>query len=95
VARWCLGLRSTGFFDLLLAEKVLKAGLVHHMASDYWGLDDFIRRYMQLEVDKTYQTSFELASELSQGQLQYCALDVRLPYGDGSFVQAEACQGES
>lgn len=80
VERWCLGIRSTGFFDLLLAEKVLRAGLVHYMASDYWALDDMIARYMQLAVDKSYQTSFDLASPLSQGQLQYGALDVRLPF---------------
>jgi DNA polymerase I-like protein with 3'-5' exonuclease and polymerase domains len=80
VERWCLGIRSTGFFDLLLAEKVLRAGLVHYMASDYWALDDMIARYMQLSVDKTYQTSFDLSSPLSVGQIQYGALDVRLPF---------------
>lgn len=80
VERWCLGIRPTGFFDLLVAEKLLKAGLVHLMMEGFWGLDDIVGRYLGLELEKSLQKSFDLHSELTEGQVIYGALDVRLPF---------------
>lgn len=80
VQRWCLGIRSTGFYDLLLAEKLLHSGTVNFMISGFWALDDVVGRYLKLQIDKQYQTSFNLEDpDLTQDQLNYAALDVRLP----------------
>ena len=37
---WNLGILSTGFFDTLLAEKVIHAGLVNFNTKDFWALND-------------------------------------------------------
>ena len=76
---WNLGILSTGFFDTLLAEKVIHAGLVNFNIKDFWALNDLTGRYCGLDMSKEHQTSFDLSTPLSEGQILYGALDVRLP----------------
>lgn len=78
---WCLGLRSWNFWDCMMAEKVLYCGSVSFFQADFWGLDALVRRYMRLDINKELQTSFDLETPITSDQLDYCALDVRLPLG--------------
>jgi DNA polymerase I len=78
---WCLGMRVWGLYDCYLAEKVIYCGLVHFKMKGFWAMDDMVRRYMKLNLSKDLQTSFDLETPLTQAQIDYCALDVRLPLG--------------
>jgi DNA polymerase I-like protein with 3'-5' exonuclease and polymerase domains len=74
-----LGLRPWHFFDTFLSEKVLFCGLVDKYASDFWGLEDVVRKYCGLHIDKGLQKTFDLFSPLTPEQIVYCAMDTRLP----------------
>lgn len=77
---WCFGERIWGLWDTLLAEKVLHCGRVGFFETNFWGLEDQVARYLKLQMDKTLQKSFgEFDGPLTQDQVNYCALDVRLP----------------
>lgn len=78
--RWCLGLRPFNFYDTLLAEKAIYNGIVRFTEQNFWALDDLVRRYCKLEIDKTHQTSFNLVDELTPEQVAYAALDTRFPF---------------
>lgn len=80
VLRWCLGIRSYNFYDCNLAEKVLYCGKVRFDSKTFWGMDNMVERYCKLTIDKTLQQSFDLETPLTQAQIDYAALDVRLPF---------------
>lgn len=75
--KWAFGIRSKGFYDCHLAEKVINAG-----RAAFWqdSLEEMVERYCGLKIDKTLQTGFDLESPLDQERLDYAALDVRLPF---------------
>lgn len=78
--RYNLGIRTTGFYDTLIAEKNLMAGLVHFMTTGYWALEDLVRRYCGLVLQDTETgKTFDLETALTQTQIVYCGLDARLP----------------
>lgn len=77
--KWCLGLRPWNFYDSQLAEKSIYCGLVNFWTKGWWGLDDLVVRHLNLEISKEQQKTFTLDSELTQEQIDYAALDVRLP----------------
>jgi DNA polymerase I-like protein with 3'-5' exonuclease and polymerase domains len=79
VSKWSFGIRSWHFYDTLLAEKIMRAGLVHFDIKDYWGLDDCIARWFGFRVSKDEQKSFDLSTPLTESQVIYGALDTRLP----------------
>lgn len=88
--RWNLGIKTIGFYDCLLAEKVIYAGQVNFFQSGYWGADDIFARYTGLRISKEHQTSFDLESPLNPEQIEYAALDVRIPFpvknGQGKLI---------
>lgn len=75
---WNLGLEVHHFYCGFLAEKLINLGLVHLKTKGFWAMDDAIARYCNVQIDKTLQTSFDLESPLTQDQIDYAALDVRL-----------------
>ena len=77
--RWCLGMRPWNLYDCYMAEKVIYCGAVHFKTKDFWGMDAMFRRYGKKNIRKEFQTSFDLETPLTQGQIDYCALDVRIP----------------
>jgi DNA polymerase-1 len=77
--KWCLGIRMWNLYDTMLAEKVLYAGHVEFKMRGFWALDDCIARYAGLKISKAEQKSFDLTSDLTTNQLEYCGLDCRLP----------------
>lgn len=74
-----LGLRIWNLYCTLIAEKVIKAGLEHFKQHGYWGLDPTFGRYYGYKIDKSQQTSFDLRTPLTEKQVIYGALDLRLP----------------
>lgn len=73
---WCLGIRMWHLYDCSKAHRCIFAG---HAIFHNDGMDDMLGVYCKLSVDKTLQTSFNLTDELTPQQIQYAALDVRLP----------------
>jgi DNA polymerase I len=78
--RWNLGIKSVGFYDCLLAEKVIYAGQINFFQSDFWGADDIFARYTGLRISKDQQKGFDLETPLTPEQVEYAALDVRIPF---------------
>jgi DNA polymerase I-like protein with 3'-5' exonuclease and polymerase domains len=81
VWKWCLGIRSFNFYGIDIAEKLLLAGLVPPFAKGHFAMDDMVKKYLWLIIDKTLQKSFDLENPLTQNQVVYAALDTRLPIG--------------
>jgi DNA polymerase I-like protein with 3'-5' exonuclease and polymerase domains len=79
VTRWCLGIWSWRFFCSFNAEKVLLCGHVSFKIKGFWGLDDALKRYFGVTIDKALQKSFDLTTPLTEPQITYAALDVSLP----------------
>jgi DNA polymerase I-like protein with 3'-5' exonuclease and polymerase domains len=76
---WCLGIRSWGFYDVQLAEKVIYAGRVPFFTKGFYALDDLVERYCLMRISKSEQKGFDLETPLTQSQIEYAALDTRLP----------------
>ncbi len=76
---WCLGIRLTGLWDCQRAEQNIHAGLVHFMHSGFWGMSDMVPRYTGKRAAKDEQKTFTLEGELTDSQIVYGGLDVRLP----------------
>jgi len=57
-------------WDTMLIDRIMWGGYY-----DLFGLDDLSRRYLDIELDKSLQKSFVDATELSEEQIQYAALD--------------------
>jgi DNA polymerase I-like protein with 3'-5' exonuclease and polymerase domains len=79
VSKWCLGIRAWHFFCTQSAERIIHNGAVPAMLKGFYGLGDLVRRYCRFEIDKSSQTTFDLETPLTEKQIVYCALDVRLP----------------
>ncbi len=80
VTKWCFGLRAWNFYDTEVSEKVIYAGQVSFLIKGFWALDDIVARYIGKRLDKSLQKSFGLSGELTKDQLDYAALDTRLPF---------------
>lgn len=78
---WNFGLRTWNFFDCSLVERCIWAG--DHSLKDYkfYDMENMMLRYFQTQINKELQMSFNLTDELTQEQIEYAALDTRLPLG--------------
>jgi DNA polymerase-1 len=80
-SRMGFGLRPWHFWDTMIAEQVLLCGLVAAKTVGYFALDDLMRKYGKVNIDKSLQTSFDdLGKPLTPEQIIYAALDVRLVF---------------
>jgi DNA polymerase I-like protein with 3'-5' exonuclease and polymerase domains len=78
--RYCLNMRTRGFFDTFRAEQQIWAGLVHRMTTGFWALEDVVGKYIGLQMtDIETGKTFDLETPLTDNQILYCALDARLP----------------
>jgi DNA polymerase I len=78
ILKYCLfnnnGIRFAHLFDTMLAEDLLTAGL------SKWGddsLQNVVRKYLNISLDKGLQTSFKPGQALTEAQIRYAADDVR------------------
>lgn len=77
VMKWCLGIRTANLYDCHIAHKIINAG-----KAGFWqdSMTEMVLTYCGLNIDKSLQTSFDLESPLTQDQIGYAALDVRIPF---------------
>jgi DNA polymerase I-like protein with 3'-5' exonuclease and polymerase domains len=90
---WLLGLRTYGYYDCMLAEKCIYAGLGGHASLKNYGfysMEDMMDRYFQVIIDKELQTSFNLDTLLTDAQVEYAALDTRTPLAIKTLQRAVA-----
>src|ERR1700688_3763305 len=79
VLNWNFGQRIWNLYSIDLAERVIKAGAVSLKNYPYFSLEQTVGRYFGWQIDKSKQTTFDLKSPLTQDQLDYGALDIRMP----------------
>lgn len=79
VLLWNFGQRIWNLFSIDLVERAIKAGLVSLKNYPYFSLEQIVGRRFGLQIDKSKQQSFDLCSPLTQEQLDYAALDIRMP----------------
>jgi DNA polymerase I-like protein with 3'-5' exonuclease and polymerase domains len=79
VMYWSFGVQPWKFFDTSVVERCIYAGT--HSLKDYgfFSMNDMVDRYFSFQINKELQTSFTLDKELTQDQIDYAALDTRLP----------------
>jgi DNA polymerase-1 len=92
--KWCLGLRMWNLYDTMMAEMVIYAGKIDFKIKGFWALDDCVARYTGLLISKEEQKSFDLISPLTTKQIEYCALDCRLPFAVKSGQNAHLTKGD-
>jgi DNA polymerase I-like protein with 3'-5' exonuclease and polymerase domains len=94
---WLCGLRIYGLYDCMLAEKCIYAGLGGSAGLknyDFYSMESMFERYFGMMIDKTLQTSFTLDGELTDAQVEYAALDTRVPLGI-KLLQTIIASGET
>lgn len=94
---WMFGIRTYGFYDCMLAEKCIYAGLGGRASLknyEFYSMEEMFERYFGMTIDKTLQTSFNLDDDLSEEQYEYAALDTRLPLSIKG-VQSLIASGET
>ena len=69
-------IRFTNIFDTYLAEKVLTAGI-----KTGHSLKAVAKKYLNVEIDKTEQTSFRKGQDLTESQIRYAVKDVEVLEG--------------
>ena len=79
--RLCMGIRMWHLWDTMWAEKVILCGLVPAKAEGHYAMDDVVRKYGHVQIDKSLQKSFDdFSVPLTEKQIIYAALDVRFPF---------------
>ena len=76
---WLFGMRTYNFYDCGMAEKCIWAGASSLKRYATFSMNEMFERYFRKTIDKQYQESFTLDAVLGQGQIDYAALDTRLP----------------
>jgi len=91
---WNAGIRAVGFYDNMLVDKAIWAGA--HPLQDYpfFGMNGMIEHYFHKSISKELQSSFTIGEPLTQSQIEYAALDTRLPLML-KFVQDKIIRGDS
>lgn len=84
---WNFGMRTWKFWDCTMVEKAIYAGA--HSLKDFafYSMEEMVARYLGKTVDKELQTSFTIDAELTIAQINYAALDTRLPMTIRSIQQ--------
>jgi hypothetical protein len=80
VSRWNFGRRPWNFYSCDNVEKVIGAGLYPLKQYAFFSLEEMMARYFGVQIDKSLQESFNITDPLSQAQIDYAALDTRLPF---------------
>jgi len=76
---WNFGRRMWHLFSVDFAERVLQAGAIHLKKYAEFSMEKLIERYFAMCIEKGLQQSFDYETPLTQDQLNYCALDIRMP----------------
>jgi DNA polymerase I-like protein with 3'-5' exonuclease and polymerase domains len=80
VNKWNFGRRIWRLYSTDLAERVLQAGgNISLKQYAKFSMLALVERYFQKTIDKSKQKSFDLKTPLTQEQIDYAALDIRMP----------------
>lgn len=79
MSAWNLGLRMWNLYSIDLADKVLLAGELPFFMKGNFNMEGIVARRLKYQIDKTEQKGFDFETPLTQSQINYAALDVRLP----------------
>jgi DNA polymerase-1 len=71
--RWASIQPTKKLWDTMYIERILYGGYYNS-----FGLDNLARRHLDIKMDKSLQKSFEDATELSDEQIEYSALDASI-----------------
>lgn len=77
---WNFGRRIWHLYSTDLAERVLQAGgNISLKQYAKFSMAALVERYFKLMIDKSEQKQFDLRTPLTQSQINYAALDIRMP----------------
>ena len=79
VFNWNFGRRIWHLYSTDLVERVIQAGYISLKNYPAFSMAGIMQRYFNILVDKSEQGNFDLKSHLTQKQIEYAALDTRLP----------------
>lgn len=79
VLKWNFGQRIWNLYSIDLAERVIQAGAMSLKNYPFFSLESQVGRYFKVQIDKSKQTTFDLKTPLTQEQIDYGALDIRMP----------------
>jgi ribonuclease D len=79
VLNWNFGRRIWNLYSTDIAERVIRAGSIALKKYHEFSMEEIVKRYFDTQIDKTKQKTFDLSSPLTKEQLEYAALDVRMP----------------
>ena len=91
---WQFGIRAYGWYDCMLAEKCIYAGLGGRASLKvyaFYSMEEMVERYFGHTIDKTLQTSFTLDGDLTSAQEEYATLDTRMPLAIKTVQNLIAC----
>lgn len=77
---WLFGLRTQCFYDCMMVEKAIMAGRLPLKRYDMFSMRSVINRTLHRDIEKEFQSSFNLTDPLSDGQILYACDDVRYPF---------------
>ena len=80
VFKWSFGRRIWHLYSTDLAERVIQAGgNISLKQYAKFSMLALMERYFGVTIDKSEQKQFDLKSPLTQSQINYAALDIRMP----------------
>lgn len=79
VFNWNFGRRIWNLYSTDLSERVIRAGDISLKNYAAFSMAGIMQRYFNVIVDKEEQGTFDLKTPLTEKQITYAALDVRLP----------------
>jgi DNA polymerase I-like protein with 3'-5' exonuclease and polymerase domains len=91
---WQFGIRAFNFFDCAMVERCIWAGAHSLKDYGYYSMEEMMARYFGVQIDKSWQESFNLTDPLVPEQIDYAALDTRTPIAMRK-VQILILQGET
>ncbi len=77
---WNFGRRIYGLYDCGMVERCIQAGEMSLKNYGLFSMEQMMHRYFEVQIDKELQTSFDLQTPLTPAQIEYAALDTRLPF---------------
>jgi DNA polymerase I-like protein with 3'-5' exonuclease and polymerase domains len=79
IFNWHFGRRIWHLYSTDLAERVIQAGAISLKKYSEFSMAEIVKRRFGFIIDKSEQEGFDLKSPLTQKQIEYAALDIRMP----------------
>ena len=73
-----LGTQCSPLFDTFVAERLLSTGITQLRELS---LENLVKKYLEIELDKSLRETFDKGQELTEKQISYAAMDVKVLEG--------------